>query len=223
MTSELEHLAKSARLHGWVTANVPLLRIEYQASQLGWVKAATRKGDDAIAKLRPTTVEEAEPRSLSALHGLGEQPLHTDGAHLLEPPDIVILHAEHPNGAPTLLWSLYSKLTNPSHPRVSSPNSLRGGLFLVRSGSDRFLASAHAYSHGYRYDPACMSPCDERARDAVRYFDEMQAAAYRHEWTERGQLLVIDNRTALHARAAVNDNNLDRLLTRVTYRTKARE
>ena len=220
LTSELADLVKSAREFGWASGTMTRIHILYQASQLGWVEVATRKGADTIVELRPTTTEEANPSSLSAVHGLGEQPLHTDGAHLLEPPDVVVLYAEQPNDTPTLLRSLSLKPTSLNQPRIASPSGLRGGLFLVRSGSDRFLASARTDVHGYRYDPGCMTPCDERAREAVRYFEEAQANAHQHEWTEPHQLLVIDNRTALHGRAAVSGSDVDRVLTRIAYRTK---
>ena len=46
--------------------------------------------------LRPYTSEKAPKHSLSAVYGLGEQPLHSDRAHLRLPPDVVVLHSAVP-------------------------------------------------------------------------------------------------------------------------------
>jgi hypothetical protein len=218
--TNLADLANEARGTGWAVGSMPLLRLRWQASDLGWREVATRKGDATVSVLRPTSAEAAPPRSLSATHGLAEQPLHTDGAHLKEPPQFVVLYAAQPNNTPTLLWSIWSKVTNPVYPNVTQPSYLNGGLFMVRSGNERFLASAHDGSLGYRYDPGCMTPCDERARQAVLYFESLSASAYRHEWTEPHQVLVIRNRRVLHARAAVAEADAERELTRIAYRVE---
>ena len=43
-------------------------------------KQTTQKDGSQVATLRPMGQEEAPARSLSAVHGLDAQPLHTDGA-----------------------------------------------------------------------------------------------------------------------------------------------
>lgn len=213
-------LAAVTRRDPWATATTSIAQIRSQARQLGWVEVPTRKGEGPVSELRPRTPEQANPKSLSALHGLGEQPLHTDGAHLLEPPDMLVLFSAEPNETATLLWSPSSPLTNPKYPLYSLPEALMGGIFLVRSGTDQFLATARTHEHGFRYDPGCMTPHDERARAAVEYFQDAQARAYRHEWTEPRQALFIKNRNVLHARAAVSETDGNRLLTRIAYQTK---
>ncbi|MGY5884973.1 hypothetical protein [Modestobacter lacusdianchii] len=148
---DLADLVKTATASGWAASSARLDQVRGWARTLHWEETATRKGDAAVSVLRPTAAEDAHPRSLSAIHGLGEQPLHTDGAHLQAPPDIVILHAAEPNGTPTLLWSEASTATNPAYPRIARPPCLAGGIFVVASGSTRFLASAYD-PRGYRYD-----------------------------------------------------------------------
>jgi hypothetical protein len=102
-------LAEAARVAGWAVGSIQLPALRIRAHDLGWEQVATRRGDSPVSVLRPTAAEEAHPRSLSAIHGLGEQPMHTDGAHLREPPDYLVFHADRPN-RPTLLWSEASKL-----------------------------------------------------------------------------------------------------------------
>jgi hypothetical protein len=220
--NELADLAAEARRSGWAAGTLPLLEVRRQAHDLPWAEVPSRKGDAPVSVLRPTSAEDAHPRSLSATHGLGRQPLHTDGAHLKVPPHFAVLHAARPNGTPTLLWSHSSPLTSPQDPANPRPSGLGAGLFVVRSGKDRFLAAAHDYREGYRYDPGCMTPCDQRAREAVRYFESLIVNAHRHEWTEPDQVLVIDNRRALHARGAVGADDVDRELTRVAYTVAAK-
>ena len=47
------------------------------------------------------------------------------------------------------------------------------------------------------------------------------AEAVTWEWTGAGQVLVVDNRRALHARAAVAEGDMDRELIRVAFRVRA--
>lgn len=87
---------------------------------------------------------------------------------------------------------------------------------MVRSGRDTFLSAARS-AEGFRYDPCCMTPCDQRAREAVLYFESQASQAHRHEWTEPDQVLVINNKRALHARTAVSAADVDRELTRIAF------
>lgn len=213
-------LAGLAATSTWATDTAELWDIKRQAGRLGWIEVAIRKGDSTVTKLRPTTQEQANPSSLSATHGRGEQPLHTDGAHLSEPPDVVLLYAEEPNETPTLLWT--PEIRGEGQPPLvpGRPSHAADGVFLVRSGNDRFLTTAYTDANGYRYDPGCMTPCDQRARSVVRHFQEAQTSALRHAWSLPNQVLVINNHNVLHARAAVSEEDTGRVLTRIAYRTR---
>jgi alpha-ketoglutarate-dependent taurine dioxygenase len=63
-----------------------------------------------------------------------------------------------------------------------------------------------------------MTACDARARQVKEYFTGQLAEVATFEWTSAGQILVVDNRRALHSRAAVADGDMDRELIRVTFR-----
>jgi hypothetical protein len=214
---DLEALWAAARAKGWASGLGDVESIRTQAASLGWVEVAPRRGDATVSVLRPVTASAAHPSSLSAVYGLGQQPLHTDGAHMQVPPDLLVLISERPSATPT-------QLLRPSILRRSrgsmSPDALRHGMFLVRSGRDSFYAPALSES-GYRYDPGCMAPCDARARDVQRYFEQESSRASAHKWTAIDQVLVVDNRNALHARSAVADGDLDRELTRIAFRIGA--
>jgi alpha-ketoglutarate-dependent taurine dioxygenase len=173
-----------------------------------------RSGDPALARLRPVGKADAHPKSISAVHGLGPQPLHTDGAHLAVPPNIIVLTAETPNETPTKLWKITRSL--PSGLRCAHSN-FEHGMFLVANGLNSFFASAWAPVIGHRYDPVCMSPCDARAREVASYFEEAGSQAVEHSWEHAGQILVIHNHAVLHGRGAVDEVHSDRELIRLGF------
>lgn len=65
-------------------------------------------------------------------------------------------------------------------------------------------------------DPGCMTPCDQRAREAAEFLATLADQAHRYEWNEGQQVLLIDNTQALHARADASDDP-HRSITRLTY------
>jgi alpha-ketoglutarate-dependent taurine dioxygenase len=167
-----------------------------------------------VSVLRPTEKGAARPNSLSARYGLGQQPLHTDGAHLQRPPDLVVLFSERPSTTPTRLWrATYGLLPPPPYA------ALRHGMFLVHSGRDSFYSPALSAS-GYRYDPGCMTACDTRAREVTQYFEGQLSHASTYEWMGWDQVLVIDNRRVLHARSAVGEDDIGRELTRIAFQSE---
>ena len=171
-----------------------------------------------MSVLHPVTESAAHPNSLSAVYGLGQQPLHTDGAHLQVPPDVLVFICDRPSATSTQLWrpDIPARRRRP----LSTTSALSHGMFLVRNGRDSFYAPALSGS-GYRYDPGCMTPCDARAREVQEYFEQQLSRASAHVWSAAGQVLVVDNRRALHARSAVAEGDLERELTRIAFRIGA--
>lgn len=160
----------------------------------------------STSTLRPHSTEEAPVRSLSAVYGLGPQPLHSDGAHLPHPPDVIVLHSARPSPTATVLWPITAS---------GPPDHVRFGVFTVHGNGVTFLASA--YQEGrLRFDPVAMTPGDALAHQTVEFFDARRQEAHVHEWTEPDTLLFIDNRKTLHARNAVVDAD-SRELTRLAF------
>lgn len=193
----------------WISVDCDPADVEHAALQLGWSPAAVRAGGRARALLRPTTPETAQPRSLSALYGLGEQPLHTDGAHLHVTPDVVVLHCNGVSDTATVL------LAPDEHPDMVVENDWRQGVFITRSGADRWLSTALG-PRGYRLDPGCMSPLDSIAKRVLQQAQRARSAAVRFAWSRPGLTLLINNRRTLHARNAVH-TDLDRRMVRLAY------
>lgn len=168
--------------------------------------------------LKPASPKMANAKSLSAVYGRGQQPLHTDGAHLSEPPDILILSAVAPTSVPTLLWRHMDLVSGLSE----LDEDIRHGLFTVDDGASTFLAPARTgwteTTARLRYDPGCMTPADSRAQRVSAHFEGVVGSATAFEWTHDDQILVIDNRSVLHARAnavADPDREMRRLMLQI--------
>lgn len=214
MEIDLEQLALAAVRHGWASvagADVELLRTA--AKSLGWREVATRRGDPAVSVLKPASRDAARPNSLSAVHGMSAQPLHTDGAHLPRPPDLVVLVCETSTETPTQLWNTRWKKRGQPAPH----QALRHGIFLVRDARDSFLSPV--LSRGiHRFDPGCMVACDARAQEASAYFSDQLQYAESHSWVGP-ETLLIDNTHVLHARSEVTAGDEDRVLNRICFTT----
>jgi hypothetical protein len=216
---DFEALLSAARRDGWASGSGDIDGVRNQAKALGCEEVPTRRGDSPVSVLRPADRDTAHPRSLSAQYGLGQQPLHTDGVHLADPPDFVVLVASRPSPTPTLVWRVDARVGEGPGPIWSRLAAFGHGMFLVHSGRDSFYVPA--YSAGrYRYDPGCMTACDARAREVEKYLAGQLAKATAIAWTDGGQVLVVDNRRVLHARAAMAEGDGDRELTRVAFRAK---
>lgn len=198
---------------GWATREGDLTKLSFDLhGHDGWDIVASRVGGPLVDTLTPTSADEAPKKSLSAKYGLGEQPLHTDGAHQQERPGIILLSAAQPSKIPTLLWRMRSFRDLPDGIYAD----LHHGLFNVDSGKGSFLAPA-LDRHGFRFDPGCMEPADQRAKRVAGYFASVQKDAEHYEWRESGQILAINNQGVLHARADTDDD-LNRAMHRVTLK-----
>lgn len=195
MTLDLKAMVAEAHKTGWAVGSGAIEMLQWQVATIEAAEVPIRKGDPPVSLLRPVSEKDAHPNSLSAQYGTGAQPLHTDGAHLPDPPDILILACETPSSVSTKLWRNATLFAQPV------PSFLRHGVFAVLAGRNSFYATAHE-NRRFRYDPGCMVPCDKRAREAVEYFETALSDAVEHHWAEPNTILVIDNRKVLHARSS---------------------
>ncbi len=195
---------------GWASFGGTLDDVTEYALKTGWQAVALRRGDDVVTDLRAVTAAEARQNSISSRTGLGAQPLHTDGAHLETPPDLVALASLYSHRASTRLWA--------SNGANAPWDDLRHGVFRVSDGTvGRYRLAVDGDS--IRFDACCMTPLDERSRRVVRFFRTALDTAYRHQWIRNTpEVLLIDNRRTLHAREAVNPADPPRHLTRIAFR-----
>lgn len=205
---DLKDIEKELRSHGFAVRGGDLHSLNYASIRQGMWKPASQKAGAVITKLRPMNQEQAPSRTLSAVHGLNAQPLHTDGAHLRKMPDVIILSASSPSPTGTTIWKLGREY----------PSALWNGVFTVRGNEGSFLA--HAYTNQrLRFDPVCMSPADQLAREAKEFLEDSREDAHIHTWSAGNTLLFIDNRQALHGREAVADaaDAESRVIERAAY------
>lgn len=205
---DVDQILEELRWNGWAKAQGKPTELTTALILSGYRAAATQRGMTRQI-LKPVTKEDAPPLTMSAQIGFGAQPLHTDGAHLREPPDVIALYSAEPNDTPTYVWSATTKTGTPWHPEFA-----QYGLFTVRNGRNSFLAPA-ADGAVIRFDPSCMSPSDGYARMATEYFSALEPVA--HRWEEPDSILLIDNRHCLHARGEVAAVDAERVLERRTF------
>lgn len=215
----LTTLITGARRHGYakgsLTGTFALAghTMRREAKEAGFEAVLNREGDPIESELTPTPAEKARPASLSAMVGLGAQPLHTDGAHLKEPPDFVVLWSKEPNATSTRVWVPLNTVTR----------SMRHGMFVVNTGRDTFFAPAIRSHFALRYDPGCMEPVDAAGRDLANLLQNPPDESVTEIlWDTPGQVVVIDNRRSLHGRAAVADGDSARVLHRLALRKVTR-
>ena len=176
----------------------------------------TRAGGPPIAALRPIPRESAHRASLSARFGLGALPLHTDGAHLVRPPNVVLLEASAHGNTEDRVSTLLLRV----RPRTVSPDlwhALGQGVFHVRAQGG-FLSSVRT-GMTIRFDPGCMAPLDPVARGAYRDLQRASGKAIKYSWG-RGRILIIDNTSVVHGREPAPLGS-ERVLRRVMMRWPA--
>ena len=191
--SSLRDAIATAQSTGWSGGIGVNEVIKAEGQAIGWMARATRgKGESDV--LRPTDPSRAHPASLSAIYGKGAQPLHTDGAHLIDPPRWLLLMSAASSAVPTWLWSPAS-----DEESFDVREALFNGIFTVASGSSSFLAPARNHQLT-RFDPGCMRPGDGLANLTFEFLVSRSTAAVAHHWSMPNTFLLIDNYRVLHGR-----------------------
>lgn len=159
-----------------------------------------RPGGPIVQELTPLAATEAPSNSLSAAHGVGAFPFHTDAAHHRRPPRWVVMRCEElgSEGRPTLLCDASGLSFAERQWRA-----LERAVWWVRSGGRGFPASIVTRREGMivRYDRGCMTPADPAFICAGELFEQAlrQVAHLRLEW-QRDDVVIFDNWRMLHAR-----------------------
>src|SRR5216683_3027898 len=102
--TEIDNLAARVLRDGWFKSTVTEMGHEMHsapeniAKLLG--KPVTGRAGQKIEPLIPKEQAMANAKSLSVVHGLGSFPMHTDGAHRLQPPRFVVLVCASPGMSP---------------------------------------------------------------------------------------------------------------------------
>lgn len=217
----LIHSHKRAELSekGWslveAAENTNFLSI---ASELGRA-IPSRLGGSLVDSLRPKSQENSPKACMSAIHGLGRFPFHTDGAYLRTPPRFIVMRLAV--GAMSRRCTL---LQDSSDLRLSMEDlgTLEHDVWIVTGPRRPFLSSIlttdwHRRTRIIRYDPCCMTLAHRgfvRSRRLIESALEHTEPA-RIAWTA-GWALIVDNWRILHGRdRSLVDDSATRCLERV--------
>ncbi|WP_353859771.1 hypothetical protein [Azospirillum formosense] len=197
-------LRKKAVQSGWVTFDLdPCIPLDSFARQIGSLMYAG-DGQVATARLQPREAESGKRNTLSGRFGLGEFPMHTDGATMPLPPRFVLLRSvsDDHSRRPTLLAHVgWSNAKFPLYDNLSS------SMLLVGGPKRYFYAPIVSQPAGYRrafirFNPCCMKPIGNTASEntfahATRLAEHAERTSV---FWERGRALLIDNWQVLHGR-----------------------
>lgn len=194
-------LQDSLLKRGWSAFRSPDVPLDQVARAWGTPRPS-RVGHALVDALVPLTADEAPARSLSAFAGLSRQPLHTDGAHFVEPPRFVLLRHRAGEPGSTLILDF-----NDIGLSAEQLFRLKRAVWVINGGRGRLLASAieeHAGGHRIRYDLQVMKPAHPNFEPMAAEFAAALASARldTHHWGP-GECVILDNWRVLHARDAV--------------------
>ena len=187
--------------------------LETVARQFG-TPLAGREGR-SMDRLSPRSQGEAHPKSLSAIHGAGVFPLHTDGAHLAKPPRFILLACQAAGSSPVpTVLARYDSLGLAERTACN----LSAAPFLVSNGRRSFYATICGEREMcVRYDRGCMRPASPQSAELAVLFEDAlrHAPVHTHHWVA-GDILVVDNWRVLHGRGlGAGMPSSDRALLRV--------
>jgi hypothetical protein len=169
-----------------------------------------------IEPLMPTKQAGASAKSLSVVHGLRSFPLHTDGAHRIQPPRFIVLVCASPGTSPvptTLLRFQDLWVTASERARFEA------APFLVRNGRRSFYSTIFSRSRPFiRFDAGCMMPqSSESAATAKLMAHRANETGFTLVHWQTGDVLVVDNWNVLHGRGlGLSEASSDRKLLRVS-------
>jgi hypothetical protein len=215
-------VADQRRLHevGWIVLDRdPDTSVLEVGAMLG-APVPSRRGGPLVDELRPTHSSNARHRSLSATHGLGAFPLHTDAAYMKVPPRFLLLayQGESRSSRATVVLD-FMALPFSRDERTT----LLDDVWRVDGGpTTRFLASVLSdritrRTKLVRFDEGCMAPASTAFLGSQRLVQRLllDSKPQRIAWTP-GRILVLDNWRVLHGRApSTHDDSGARVLERV--------
>jgi hypothetical protein len=218
--TDKENLAGRVLRDGWFKSTVTEMGHDMRSAPENIAKllgnAVTGRAGQKIEPLTPVPRASANTKSLSAVHGLGSFPMHTDGAHQLQPPRFVVLVCASPGMSPvptTLIRFRDLRVT------ASERTRLEATPFLVRNGRRSFYSTICSPSRMFiRYDAGCMMPQGSEGEASIKLIaDRASGVGVTLVHWRTGDVLIIDNWSVLHGRGlGISETSFDRKLLRVS-------
>jgi hypothetical protein len=217
---DIDNLAARVLRNGWIKSTVTEIGHDIRtasetiARRLG--NPIKGRAGETIESLKPTVQARANAKSLSVVHGVGTFPMHTDGAHQLQPPRYVVLVCASPGKSPVPTTLIRFRDLQVS---ASERAQFEATPFLVRNGKRSFYSTICSRSRPFiRFDAGCMMPQGSESEGSLKLIAHRASEiglTYVH-W-QTGDVLVIDNWTVLHGRGhGISEASIDRKLLRVS-------
>jgi len=214
-------LDNALRMRGWsYSPTVSETELGKLIRSLGKPISLARRGPQVV-DLRPYDELDAPAGSMSSKVGLGEQPLHTDGAFCQRPPRYLVMHCldSGEGRCPTRINQIDWQALIRDRPSV-----LIEPTWIVQGGGwspfySQVLLLADGQDGMLRFDPCCMRPVSSDPELPARTLAALDPYVMKTDviWNEGG-VLIIDNWRCLHGRHnAVNA--LSRVIRRWTLET----
>jgi alpha-ketoglutarate-dependent taurine dioxygenase len=174
---------------------------------------------EPVKRLSVASAIAARPGTLSATHGAGEFPLHTDTAFWLLPARYIILRAYGDIRRHTVV-STFAEVT--ARCGAGASCLIEKSVWVIRTPRSSFYCGMrfrHRGCVGLRYDGNCMFPANRAAREVQQFLEQAQMTEHRNKisW-EANNAVVISNWVALHGRGPEPDCEGERILERVYVR-----
>lgn len=198
---DLEILA----INGWVEfhglhLDNELLSLAYSLGTL-----VSHPNGSKVFTLTPKSGISSTKGTFSNKYGFEQFPLHTDTAFFVQPIRYMLLSSNKPSETTTTVLSiesLFEKL-NEREKKIASH-----AIFKVKTNETSFYTSLIFKGHeskAIKYDPTCMFPANNPAKQIQLIFTEMfkQIEVKHISWHEP-KTVIIDNWKTLHGRSEVN-------------------
>ncbi len=162
----------------------------------------SRRGGNIIVELKILKRENAPPKSLSKLYGIGAFPFHIDGSHKRQIPKFLLMRLKcgTRSNRPTLIKDIQNNLEE------REIKILKHDLWYVRDGRRTFLSPIYLNKKGrfaeIRYDPGCMEPANNIRNKSKKLMNEVleKTKTETVNW-QRNYWLLLDNTRVLHSRS----------------------
>jgi len=167
--------------------------------------------------LTTRAIHEARPNSLSRIHGLDEQPPHTDGAHEAKPPAFILLWADQAADGHAYT---HLRMFDPSKLSADFSDQFSRAVWSVRVSSSKFFyrRAFHPDTRTIRWDSGCFVRCTSTSlTPAIVDHALKELPEVRITWAA-SKALLIDNRRVLHGRSRADTAvNSSRRIKRVLF------
>lgn len=176
------------------------------ASSLG-TPVPCKGGESLLTWLTPVA-QTSEPRNtFSGVFGEGKFPLHTDTAHWPKPARYLILcDLGESHDRPTIVSRCDDILA------VLDKADTGHAVWRVAGPTGYFPCSLtfwHGDDKGFRYDPLCMKPMNQAAKNVASGLSVSQFASQEISWNY-GRAVIFDNWRVMHGRGASNSSDCKR-------------